>query len=291
MSKHFLFLAGFLAILTFLSNISEINSVKIEEITDSNINSVLGEGTGKDTWLLMFYLDTCPYCKMAKEAFSQLAIRDEIQSDETLKDIKIGQIECSSNNWSCLRFNITRVPTVVQLKHDKLFEYNKFATVDSLLGFIAEEKLINNGKPIPEQMGVLSITTRILREAVHVLNEQISDFVNDTLKLNIEWTPLYTVILLVFLLVVIILIEFILIQKCMAGQKVPVKKVLNQKVESKEQKKDEEKEEKKDEEKEEKKEEEKKEDEDKEEMREEQMKEETKEENKKEAKIDKEKQE
>jgi hypothetical protein len=227
MSKHFIFLSGLLTIFAFFSNISQTNSVGVQEITDSNINSLVGDGTGQNVWLLMFYLDECPYCKVAKESFSKLARRDEIETDETLNKIKIGQIECSRNNWSCLRFNITRVPTIVQLKHDKLFGFNKYVTDDSLLRFLAEEKLLSDGMPIPEPMGMISMATRVLRGAVDVLNDHISEFISNNLKLNIQWTSSCTVALLALILFLIILSEYYLVKFFLGNKEVPLKKVEN----------------------------------------------------------------
>jgi thiol-disulfide isomerase/thioredoxin len=249
MSKHFLFLTSLISIFTLISKISFTNSVEIKEITDYSIDSIIGDGIGKKNMLLMFYLDNCPHCKSAMKNLEKLSLCNEISSDVTLRDIKIGKIECSKNNWSCLRFNITRVPTFVQLKHDKLFEYKDYVSFESLLRFVSEEKLVSEGKPIPEQMGMITIATRILRESVGVMNEQISDFLNNTLKLKIKWIPTYTIILLSFLLVTIIAVEYYIIQKCFGSQKVNLKKIENKNNENSKEKngEDQQKDEKKDE--------------------------------------------
>ena len=201
MSKKILFIAGLLSIFSFLSQISSTNSFEIQEITDSNISSLVDDGKDK-SWLLMFYLETCPYCKVAKESFEKLSKRKEA----TLNSLNIGTIECSQNHWSCLRFNVTRVPYIVLINDELLFEFKSYVSEGSLAAFITGEKTVESGLPIPQQMGFAYYMSLILKESVNVMNEQIEDFIEKTLKLNIKWRPSYTIIFLIVSLVVIIIL-------------------------------------------------------------------------------------
>jgi thiol-disulfide isomerase/thioredoxin len=213
MSKYFFYLASILSIYTLLSNISGINALEIQDINDGNINSIVGDGKGK-FWLLMFYLETCPYCQVAKESLENLSQKYELHSGDTFENFNIGKIECSVNNWSCMRFGVSRVPFIVLLKDDKLFEFKTHATESNLFDFISEEKTVESGKPIPEPMGIFIIVSKILKESLNVINEQITKFVNEKLNISIEWNTNYTIGVLILSLIFIILVEYYIVYYC-----------------------------------------------------------------------------
>jgi hypothetical protein len=81
--------------------------------------------------------------------------------------------------------------------------------------------------PIPEPMGMISMATRVLRGAVDVLNDHISEFISNNLKLNIQWTSSCTVALLALILFLIILSEYYLVKFFLGNKEVPLKKVEN----------------------------------------------------------------
>jgi hypothetical protein len=224
MSKLFIFVACLSSILhtvfSVIHNSKTFKPFELHEITDGTINNLVGDGKGENLWLLMFYLEKCPYCKVAKDALSTLTKRDEL-GDESFINLKIGQIDCTQNNWSCLRFNITRVPTIVLLKHEKLFDFKNYVTDENLLRFLAEEKFVHNGKDIPEPYGMINIVSRVFTESVNVLNERIGEFVNKTLKVPITWTPTYTIILLIIFMILIIVVEYHIINRFCVGKRIP----------------------------------------------------------------------
>jgi hypothetical protein len=204
----------FLLSLTFLlACFIAVQSLDVLEISDGNIDSTVGDGKGS-TWLLLFYLETCPHCRSAKESFEKLSIKSGLTDEENLNNLQIGKIECSQNNWACLRFNITRVPTVYMLHDDKMFEFISYTTYEKLYKFLTEEKLIENGLPIPAQLGMVNILFKVFEESVRVLNEYINDFLHRNLNLNIDWNTNYTVGLLVFFLIFMIFIEYLIIFYC-----------------------------------------------------------------------------
>jgi hypothetical protein len=122
---------------------------------------------------------------------------------------------------------VTRVPYIVLIKDDLLFEFKSYVTEETLATFVTGEKIVESGLPIPEQMGFVNFISIILKESVNVLNEQIEEFVQKNLNLNLKWKPSYTVILLILVLVFIIILEYYVVYFCCSIGSTPKKKVDN----------------------------------------------------------------
>lgn len=195
------------------------SKIDIYDITDSNIGSILGDGKGSN-WFLLFYLETCPYCKVAKESINTLAGRKELQGEDSIiEDLHIGKIECNNNQFACLRFNITRVPYIVMLYNDNMFEFNNYPSEDKLFDFLKEDKLSDSALPIPPSYGYLGIAMRIFEEAVKILNENIQDFIDKSLGWNIKWNSYFTIAILITSLISFLTVEYMIINFFFAKKK------------------------------------------------------------------------
>jgi hypothetical protein len=185
------------------------------DLTDSNIDSIVGDGTGSN-WLLMFYLDSCPHCKNANNAFQQISRRSELEADDAqVKNLQIGRIECNANNWSCLRFNISRVPYIIMLQNDKLFELETYVTEEKLYKFIVEDKLVEKGLNIPPVLGWSGIIMRIFEESINMMNQQIQQLIDEKLGPNkLTWDTNYTIVLLASTLITVLVIEYLIVSLC-----------------------------------------------------------------------------
>lgn len=189
-----------------------INSTNIEvrNITDSNFDQEVNDGR-TNSWLVMFYLNTCPHCKVAKEGLYKIAKNEELTSEDK---VRIGKVECSANVMSCMRFNVTRVPYIVLIEDQKLFELNTYATEHTMLKLITEEKLLDSAKEIPDSLGYVGLFFKILKEAVMLLNEYIEEFVSNKMNMKIQWDTNYTIALLVVFLITMIFIEYLIVVYC-----------------------------------------------------------------------------
>jgi hypothetical protein len=230
MSKLFIFFASlsivFQTIYSYIENSSSFKGLELHQINDGSINTLVGDGKGSNYWILMFYVEQCPYCKKAKDAFRLLAGRDEL-ADESFANLKIGQIDCTYNNWSCLRFNITRVPTVYLIEHEKLFEFKYLMNDENLLKFLADGKIIKEGKEVPPPLGFMQIISYMFTESVAILDKRIEKFFTEFLNLEITWSRTYTIIVLIAFMVSTIVIEYYIIERCCfsnRGHKVNEKK-------------------------------------------------------------------
>lgn len=200
--------------------------IEVQPIGDHNIDATVGDGKGAN-WLLLFYLETCPHCKMAKESLDVICNDEQLVGNETpVKDLHFGKIECSINNWSCMRFNITRVPYIVMLQNDKMFEFASYPTKQALFNFIVDEKTVESGLEIPPPFGMMGVVSKVFEESVRMLNEQIQEYITNTLKLDLKWNSYYTILLLINGLFLLLIVEYWLISLCCTPKKHPTKKTV-----------------------------------------------------------------
>jgi len=207
-------------------------SINIQNITDTNIDSTVGDGYGSN-WLLVFYLSNCQYCKNALSVLDSISKRQDIDNEDfPLRNFKIGIIECNENNWSCMRFNISRVPYLVSLQNDKMFEFDYYVTEEKLLNFIGEEKSIESGKSIPSVLGYSGIIFKIFEEAVGLINERIQNFIDSYLQWDFKWQTIHTIFLLLSPLLILLGLEFVILTYCCYRKKKTIKQVNPEKLEN-----------------------------------------------------------
>ena len=196
-----------------------INSycIQITELNDSNFDELVNNGISKN-WLVMFYLEKCPHCVNAKDVISKLIKKDNF------KKTSVGMVECTQNVFSCMRFNITRVPYIVLLENNNMFEFNTYATEQSLSKFITEEKNVENVMKIPNKIGYLEFFFKLMGEGVNLINDYLKDYANHNLKIDIEWNMFHTMGIFVISLVLVIFIEYLILSICYKNCKKKEKK-------------------------------------------------------------------
>lgn len=100
------------------------------EITDSNIDEILGE---KKVTLIDFHASWCGPCRMLGPVI------DKLSEDNTNDGIIIGKIDSEDNKESVIKYSIRNLPTLLFFKDGEL--------VDRLVGFqrleVLKEKLEN----------------------------------------------------------------------------------------------------------------------------------------------------
>ena len=132
---------------------------KIHELTDSNFDILVDNGT-KNPWLIIFFVNTCPHCIKAKSVLQQISKNPtEILESNT----KLGIIDCDINIFSCYRFKISRIPYIIMLDSNNMYEFQDFVTEEILITFIKLKKDYDNGLLIPN---VLSYFDFLLRDDI-----------------------------------------------------------------------------------------------------------------------------
>lgn len=89
----------------------------------------------KDCDMLYFYTSWCPYCKKARAEWDKIKLEwnGKINNGYT---IHFKEIDCDVDESECLRYNITKYPTIKLVKDNTVIEFDANPTVDLLTRFI-----------------------------------------------------------------------------------------------------------------------------------------------------------
>jgi len=192
-------------ILTKTSETSDDSDfLSIHQLTDSNFESNVNNGINKP-WFLIFYIDSCPHCRNAKSSLENISKNPDLVAKS---NIKLGLIDCDSNMFTCYRFKISRVPYIVILDSNHMYELNEYPSKDNIVRFINLKKDSEEGLVIPSAMGYLEFFYKSLEEVVHLLDTNIESYLRNSLKIEIEWKSEYTLLLLALVLIIIVVVEY-----------------------------------------------------------------------------------
>jgi hypothetical protein len=196
--------------LTFaLIGLFSCKNVTIHELNDNNFDTEVKDGH-VNPWLLIFSLKTCPHCVNANDAITKMSVSNDFGE----LDVSLGQIDCNANVMSCMRFNITRVPYIVYVHKNKMFEFDSLPTEHSLLKFIKEEKTLESVKPLPVAYSYISLIFKLMGDTVVIANEYFGDYVNNKLGYKVNWTSEYTIGLFVLGMVLLVMVEYLILTIC-----------------------------------------------------------------------------
>ena len=181
---------------------------KIHELTDSNFDILVDNGT-KNPWLIIFFVNTCPHCIKAKSVLQQISKNPtEILESNT----KLGIIDCDINIFSCYRFKISRIPYIIMLDSNNMYEFQDFVTEEILITFIKLKKDYDNGLLIPNVLSYFDFLIKLLEEVTTFLNSQIEKYLQENYEIKIEWKNEYTLSILVMVILTILVVEYIIIK-------------------------------------------------------------------------------
>ena len=164
----------------------------------------------------MFYVKACQYCKVGNQILETSAN----QASKDGNEMRFGRIECNENMYECLRFNITKVPTIIIIEKGYYFQENNYLTENSLMSFIKNEKEFEKGKEVPPTFGWLQFFMRSLQETMTQLNIYIKNFLNNTFDLKFEWGMTHSMFLFLILFIIIFVVEYYVLSYCMRKKKV-----------------------------------------------------------------------
>ncbi len=200
--------------LTLILSVIYVNSAKIHNLTDSDFESLTNRGQS-NPWLVMFYVSTCHYCKLGNQMIEKAAKLTEKERET----ISYGRIECNENIYTCLRFNITKVPTIIIIDKGYFFEESNYLTETSLIKFIKSEKELERGKELPPVFGYLQFFMRSLQETMIQLNKFMKETSKNKLGIEIDWGNGHSILLFAVIFIITFTIEFYLFTLCLKKKK------------------------------------------------------------------------
>ena len=181
-------------------------------LTDANFDkeiATLSEDGVK--WFLIFYVDTCAYCKKAIETLNEEIVPQYEDNDK----IRFGGINCNTNIWLSIRFNITYIPYMVLLEKDNMYEFKNHLSPESFEKFINEEKTIEDALKIPVYSTYFFLFKTIAKESYILLKDNIQQFMKNH-GYNIQISNYVMIGIIVGSIFMLVLIETMLL-KCLCG--------------------------------------------------------------------------
>lgn len=223
----------FLTILFTIKNSNCDN--KLEEINDSNYSKLVSSYSKlNEKWLLIFYLPSCPHCKIALEQISKLASnRLELNKNEEHLDldennnnnktdkedhdnnnnINFGKIDCDVNTLLCVSYDIKQVPYIVKIENNRMIVFKSYPSIPELNKFIKAEHDESDTYPVPEMLSYVYFGLKLLHEGLNLFSEYINNFLQ-LKNINLKWTNQYSLIAFAVFLVILIIFEILLITCC-----------------------------------------------------------------------------
>ena len=140
-----------------------IMSTNVISLGDDNLDVEIKNNVDSSL-VLLFVTKDCIYCKETNIIF-------EKTSEKAEKKFKFSIVDCSFNMYTCVRFNITKLPSIIILEKGFFFEVSNYLTDYSLLSFINEERFESNGRTIPHSHGFIDILFKSLNVSIIRLNK------------------------------------------------------------------------------------------------------------------------
>ena len=160
-----------------------------------------------EKYLIVFHVLSCTFCFYTLQTLENKVIPKYKDNEK----IKFGFINCDTNFWLTLRYNITHTPYIFLIENNKLYEFNDNPSFETLTKFIESEKYIEDEKKIPERMSVYNIIKTVLKGIIDEATLYIQEFLAYK-NINIKWNNYYTVILIVFSLFSLFFLEMTVIK-------------------------------------------------------------------------------
>ena len=99
-------------------------------LTNSNFDNLVQNGNN-NRWLIIFYTERCSFCKQIKTMINKI-----IEEKEFNYDIKFGKVDLETNLKLQIRFNITRIPYIVLVNHNQMYEMKFLPTEQTFKNFV-----------------------------------------------------------------------------------------------------------------------------------------------------------
>lgn len=188
---------------------------EIYELTDSNYEQNINHTSiDKEKWIIVFYLPTCPHCKVALTAIENIYKLSELNDDlDSNVQLKIGRVDCNANTSVCVSYGIKSVPHIVKLENHRLIKFKKIPSEIEIKSFIAAEHEESETEPIPEILNYFYFMFRIFHEGLHLIN----DLINEKLKsygFEFKWSIQLSLITLSIFMILLIAVEIMVIMCC-----------------------------------------------------------------------------
>ena len=188
---------------------------EVIELNDSNIDSIIKDGNN-NRWLILLYLETCYHCKRARQVLNDILDSGNYPG---INNIKFAQIEVQKNLKTNIRFNISKVPHVILVENNTMYELELYPSEKNLLNFIGTDfrNVTKDIKPFPH-MNIFKYYYAIFDNSVTEIVKNINDYLK-TKNIFFEFNSLTFILCYVILCSAISILFIYSIMKCFTPKK------------------------------------------------------------------------
>ena len=185
------------------------------ELNDSNIDSIIKDGI-YNRWFILCYLETCYHCQRARQVLDDIL---ESGNYPVINNIKFAQIEVQKNIKSNIRFNISKVPYIILVENNTMYELELYPSEKNLLNFIGTDfrNVTTDIKPFPH-MNIFKYYYAIFDNSVSEIVKKINDFLK-TKNIFFEFNSFTFILSYVVLCSAISILLISAIMKCFTSKK------------------------------------------------------------------------
>ena len=185
------------------------------ELNDSNIDSIIKDGI-YNRWFILCYLETCYHCQRARQVLDDIL---ESGNYPVINNIKFAQIEVQKNIKSNIRFNISKVPYIILVENNTMYELELYPSEKNLLNFIGTDfrNVTTDIKPFPH-MNIFKYYYAIFDYSVSEIVKKINDYLK-TKNIFFEFSSLTFILSYVILCSAISILLISAIMKCFTSKK------------------------------------------------------------------------
>ena len=188
---------------------------EVIELNDSNIDSIIKDGI-YNRWLILCYLETCYHCERARQVLNDIL---ESGNYPVINSIKFAEIEVQKNIKSNIRFNISKVPHIILVENNTMYELELYPSEKNLLNFIGTDfrNVTKDIMPFPH-MNIFKYYYAIFDNSVSEIVKKINDFLK-TKNIFFEFNSFTFILSYVVLCSAISIIFIFSIMKCFTPKK------------------------------------------------------------------------
>ena len=146
---------------------------EIIELNDSNFDSIIQNGNN-NRWLIFFYLETCYHCHRARGVLNRLF---DDKGYKNKKNIKFASIEIETNSETTFRFGINKVPFIILVENNTMYELDTYINEKTLITFIETNftNVTSDLKPFPRKK-ILKYYYKLFQDSLSLVLDQTNNY-------------------------------------------------------------------------------------------------------------------
>ena len=198
-------------------------------LTSSNFDSIIQNGI-KNRWLIIFYAETCGFCKKAKSLIDKII---EEKKYKNVNNIKFASVDIDYNYRLQMRFNVTGIPIIFLVENNRMAEMSNLPIEENFIKAIEVESLENlkSVKDFQPEISLYEFIRRLIDFSFSQLTMQVN-LIAKNHNINYEFSKYSIIIIILFFCICFSFIFLRIIDRCFPDNKKVIKKDIKDSKES-----------------------------------------------------------